>query len=79
MDPFRRPFRKASARWYQLAVVDEAADLALPPLAARQVVPAIRLGGQGGGLTNRFGQALHPFFDTSGHIIETFEHYKYQS
>jgi hypothetical protein len=46
MDPFRRPFRKASARWYQLAVVDEAADLALPPLAARQVVPAIRLGGQ---------------------------------
>jgi hypothetical protein len=53
-DPFRRPFKKASPRWYQLAVVDEAADLALPLVAA-----------------------LHPLFDTYGHIIETFEHYKY--
>jgi hypothetical protein len=70
--------KRASPRWHQLAVVAEAADMALPLLAAGQVVSAIRLGGQGGGLTNRFGRALHLSFDNSRHIIEPVEHHKYQ-
>ena len=53
-------------------------DLSLPQLAVGKVASAIRLGGQGGGLINRFGRALHLSFDTLRHVIETVEHHKYQ-
>jgi hypothetical protein len=53
-------------------------DLSLPQIAVGKVASAIRLGGQGGGLINRFGRALHLSFDTLRHVIETVEHHKYQ-
>jgi hypothetical protein len=67
--------KKASPHWHHAAVVAEPAGLAFPLLVVGQVVSAIRLDSQGGGLTNGLGRALHLSFDTSKHIVEKFEHH----